>query len=103
MDPKYGEPLWFPDSLPNNAGPFDLVGSSSDFVANANATVLVTHSITEAVFLADRVVLMSPRPGRIDTIVAVGFPRPRAIDLQTTEAFGAVVRGLRHRLDAMAA
>ena len=61
--------------------------------------VLVTHSITEAVFLADRVVLMSPRPGRIDTVIPIDFPRPRAIDLQTTEPFGAIVRTLRHRLD----
>ena len=73
------------------------------WLARRFTLVLVTHSITEAVFLADRVVLMSPRPGRIDTIVPVDFPRPRVVDLQTTEAFGAIVRSLRHRLDHMAA
>jgi NitT/TauT family transport system ATP-binding protein len=60
--------------------------------------LLVTHSITEAVFLADRVVLMSPRPGRIDTIVPVPFERPRTVGLQTTEAFQAIVRTLHKRL-----
>ncbi len=61
--------------------------------------VLVTHSITEAVFLADRVVLLSPRPGRIDTVVPVAFARPRAVDLQATLEFLAIVSDLRRRLE----
>lgn len=60
--------------------------------------VLVTHSILEAVFLGDRVVLLSPRPGRIDTIVPVPFERPRTIDLQGTPAFQEIVGSLRTRL-----
>ncbi len=60
--------------------------------------VLVTHSINEAVFLADRIVLLSPRPGRIDTIVDVGFARPRSLDVQATEAFQTIAKDLRHRL-----
>ena len=60
--------------------------------------VLVTHSIGEAVFLADRVVLLSPRPGRIDTIVPVPFARPRSLDVQATPDFQAIAVRLRHRL-----
>jgi NitT/TauT family transport system ATP-binding protein len=59
---------------------------------------VVTHSITEAVFLADRIVLLSPRPGRIDTIYEVPFARPRPIDLQSTAPFQEIALALRHRL-----
>ena len=61
--------------------------------------VLVTHSIVEAVFLADRIVLLSPRPGRVDMILDVPFVRPRAPDLQSTPDFQAIVRQLRQRLN----
>jgi NitT/TauT family transport system ATP-binding protein len=60
--------------------------------------VVVTHSISEAVFLADRIVLLSPRPGRIDSIHAVDFPRPRGLDVQSSLEFQALVKTLRHRL-----
>jgi len=64
-----------------------------------NATVVfVTHDITEAVFLGDRVVHLTPRPGRIRQIRSIGFERPRGIDVQTEPEFGAIVRELRHAL-----
>jgi NitT/TauT family transport system ATP-binding protein len=61
--------------------------------------VLVTHSISEAVFLADRVVLLSPRPGRIQEVVPVDFPRPRDSALQSEAAFQSIVAHLRSRLE----
>lgn len=60
--------------------------------------VLVTHSISEAVFLADRIVLLSPRPGKIDTIVDVSMPRPRRSEVQSSEAFQSIALSLRRRL-----
>ncbi|WP_328291513.1 ABC transporter ATP-binding protein [Kineococcus sp. NBC_00420] len=52
------------------------------------STVLfITHDIDEAVFLADRVVVMSPRPGRISEILDVDLPRPRGIDVLTETSF----------------
>ncbi|HUZ73242.1 MAG TPA: ABC transporter ATP-binding protein [Stellaceae bacterium] len=63
--------------------------------------LLVTHSIGEAVFLADRVVLLSPRPGRIDTVVEVAFERPRSLDVQSSLEFQRIVTELRHRLVAI--
>jgi NitT/TauT family transport system ATP-binding protein len=61
--------------------------------------VLVTHSITEAVFLADRVVCLTTRPGRIESITPIPFVRPRSLDLQATLEFQAIVKTLRHRLE----
>jgi len=67
--------------------------------ATEATVVLVTHSINEAVFLADRVVLLSPRPGRIRSVTDVPFARPRQVDLQTLPEFQDIARELRHQLD----
>ncbi len=49
--------------------------------------LFVTHAITEAVLLSDRVVVMSPRPGRIDEIIDVPLPRPRSFDMEGLHEF----------------
>jgi NitT/TauT family transport system ATP-binding protein len=67
-------------------------------LATGATVVFVTHDITEAVFLGDRVVHLTPRPGRIQQVMAVDFERPRGIDVQTEPEFGALVRELRHGL-----
>ena len=60
-----------------------------DLAREARKTVLfVTHSIPEAVFLSDRVVVMSPRPGRIAADLSIDLPRPRTVELRASEAFG---------------
>ncbi|MGQ0663040.1 MAG: ABC transporter ATP-binding protein [Pseudomonadota bacterium] len=49
--------------------------------------VFVTHSIEEAIYLADRIVLFTPRPARVERIVEVPFGRPRREDVKTSQAF----------------
>jgi NitT/TauT family transport system ATP-binding protein len=61
--------------------------------------VFITHSTAEAVFLADRAVVMTPRPGRISDILQIELPRPRSLDIVNTEAFGAYVRRIRAALN----
>ena len=58
----------------------------------------VTHSISEAVFLSDRVFVLSARPARLKDIVPISFPRPREKALQETEPFQAIVKALREKL-----
>jgi NitT/TauT family transport system ATP-binding protein len=53
----------------------------------ALTTLMVTHSVDEALFLADRVIVMSGRPGAIVESVAAPFPRPRSIDIMRSEQF----------------
>jgi len=62
-------------------------------------TVLfITHSIAEAVFLADRVIVLTPRPGTIGDAFEVDLPRPRALEVMNTEQFGRCVRRVRAAL-----
>ncbi|HVV93337.1 MAG TPA: ABC transporter ATP-binding protein [Hyphomicrobiales bacterium] len=89
------EPFGALDALTRDAMNLEL---QSIWMATRKTVVLVTHSITEAVFLADRIVLLSPRPGRIDTVVDVPFARPRGLDVQASAEFQTIAGALRHRL-----
>jgi len=58
-------------------------------------TLFVTHNITEAIYLADQVFVMTPRPGRIAEIINVDFERPRPLSIQTTPEFNKLVAHVR--------
>lgn len=72
-----------------------------DIWERIGTTILfVTHDIDEALFLADRVLVMSPRPGRIVEEIALDFARPRTQELLTSTRFAALKRRCLHLLHA---
>ncbi|WP_338150893.1 ABC transporter ATP-binding protein [Neoroseomonas soli] len=68
------------------------------WLARKPTVILVTHDLKEAVYLADRVLIMSARPGRIIAERAVPYPRPRRLDLTYEAEFQAIVHELRDRI-----
>ena len=86
------EPFGALDALTREQMCFDLLRLWTE---RRKTIVFVTHSIPEAVLLSDRVVVMSPRPGRIESIVPVPLPRPRTLDSMALPEFQACTQAIR--------
>ena len=70
------------------------------WMESRKTVVFITHSTSEAVFLGDRVMVMTPRPGKVEDMLEIDLPRPRSLDVMTTEKFGVYVRRIRKSLNA---
>ena len=57
--------------------------------------IFITHNISEAVFLSDRVAVMTPRPGTINRFFKIPFPRPRTVDMMASQEFWSLVLKIR--------
>lgn len=94
LDPQLllmDEPFGALDAMTRDDMALELlrIWGESDVAREARKTVVfVTHSIPEAVFLSDRVIVMSARPGRIAADLRIDLPRPRTVELRASEAFG---------------
>ncbi len=70
--------------------------------SKTNKTVIfVTHNIAEAVFLSDRVCVLSPHPGRLSAVVDITLPRPRAKEIKETAEFTALVSKVRNSFEGV--
>ena len=62
--------------------------------------VFVTHNISEAIFLADRVVVMTPRPGRLARIFEIGLPRPRTVEMMFEADFIELIQEIKRTVES---
>jgi NitT/TauT family transport system ATP-binding protein len=85
------EPFGALDALTREQMRLDL---EALWLATHKTVLFITHSIDEAVLLADRVVVMSPRPGRIERILDVTMPRPRGLDARRTADFARITEAI---------
>jgi len=69
--------------------------------SSRKTVVFVTHSIEEAVFLSDRVIVMTPRPGRVREIIGIDLPRPRRLDVRDSPVFAAAIRRVNYLFEEM--
>jgi len=67
--------------------------------ARQKTVIMVTHSINESLFLADRVLVLTQRPGRVKLDLKVDLPRPRKEDIRYTPHFGKLARKLRETIE----
>ena len=68
-----------------------------------STVALITHDVAEAVFLADRVYVLTPRPGRVAAVIEIDLPRPRTLAIEESPEFGEHEARLRELLRATAA
>ena len=95
LDPEIllmDEPFSALDAMTRDEMSFELLRI---WVERPKTVIFITHSIPEAVLLSDRIVIMSPRPGRVRQIIDVPLPRPRSLETLTDARFNALANDIR--------
>ncbi|MBI07998.1 MAG: ABC transporter ATP-binding protein [Rhodospirillaceae bacterium] len=86
------EPFGALDALTREQMQVDLLAMWQE---TKKTVLFVTHSISEAVFLSDRIIVMTPRPGKVREIIDIDISRPRDLNVRDTGEFGAIVHRIR--------
>jgi NitT/TauT family transport system ATP-binding protein len=94
------EPFGALDAMTRDEMNLELLRVWGEGRAERKTVMFVTHSIAEAVFLADRVVVMTPRPGRVARLVEVPLARPRTVASRAGGDFGALTLRIHEALTA---
>jgi NitT/TauT family transport system ATP-binding protein len=92
------EPFGALDAMTRDELNLELLRVWGEGSAARKTIVFVTHSIPEAVLLADRVVVMTPRPGRVARVFDVPLPRPRTVGTRAAPAYGALTVAIHEAL-----
>jgi NitT/TauT family transport system ATP-binding protein len=92
------EPFGALDALTRDQLNFDV---QQIWLRSPKTVVFVTHSIAEAVYLSDRVVVMSPRPGKVEEILEIDLPRPRPLSVRETPEFGQYTNEIRRVFNSL--
>jgi NitT/TauT family transport system ATP-binding protein len=91
------EPFGALDSLTRDQMCLDL---QKMWTSGEKTVLFVTHDISEAVFLSDRVIVMAPSPGRVDVDLKIALPRPRRLATRDTDAFFEYCRTIRRAFES---
>jgi NitT/TauT family transport system ATP-binding protein len=94
------EPFSALDALTRDEMGFELLRI---WTQKPKTVLFITHSIAEALLLADRVIVMTPRPGRVREVIDVPLARPRSIETLSDPAFNALANHIRAELFVRAA
>ena len=86
------EPFGALDALTREQMQVDLLAMWQE---TKKTVLFVTHSISEAVYLSDRIIVMTPRPGKVREIIDIDISRPRDLNVRDTGEFGAIVHRIR--------
>jgi NitT/TauT family transport system ATP-binding protein len=92
------EPFGALDEITRNYMGLELLRIWQAEIVKTSTIIFVTHSIPEAVFLSDRVIILSQRPAKIEKIINIDLPRPRKIEMKSSQKYFNLIECLRESL-----